>query len=137
MRIRLAHEGGGTGAVLAVVLAFVAGCGGAPVPVLGAGPFEDADAALLDDALTAARTAGYRPTAIEREHGRFEVVARSDGRGATRFVVQCFADGWISIVARGPRVREEADGRFSMPSAVRTEYTALAEEIDRTVTVLR
>ena len=116
--------------------ASIGGCGGVPAPPLGAGPIDRVEGGIFEETLIAVRTAGYRPIDIEAESGRFVVIARSDSQGATRFVVQCFRDGWISVVPSGPGVTE-AGGRYSMPRAIRTEYARLAEEIDQAMTVGR
>ena len=52
-------------------VAFAPGCGAVPAPVLGTGRVTAGDATILDDALSAARTAGYRPVDVTPESGRF------------------------------------------------------------------
>lgn len=120
---------------LAAALAVAPACV-STVPILGAGPGRPGDPWLFDDAVRGANAAGYHDVASDPEHGRFEVVARADRTGATRFVVQCFSDGWISIVVTGPRVHREGDHLVLHPR-VRAEYTAFAEELGEALTVSR
>lgn len=103
-------------------------------PLLGAGPARAGDVRLLDDALTAARVAGYRPIEIDPEHGRFVVIAHSDQSGRTRFGIQCFQDGFLSVVPRGPTIDPEGR-RFRMPAGLREEYAALAQDLDHVTRV--
>jgi hypothetical protein len=120
---------------IVVLVLGAAGCNVVPSHVLGAGPVSPGDPRLLDDVILAVRGAGYRPLELEPESGRFELVAQSDRRGETRFVVQCFSDGWVSILPVGPGVTE-SDGHLSMPRALRNEYGALAEAIDEGLVVM-
>lgn len=121
--------------LLLVLAALFSGCRTARAPILGSGPLGTVDGTLFEDVIFAAESAGYRPIELEPAAGRFAVVARSDGRGGTRFVVQCFADGWVSITPTGPGIEMLDDGRLEMPTRVRDEYAALAEEVDRSITV--
>jgi hypothetical protein len=109
----------------AVALLLAGGCA-VPVTILGAGPLAADDPMILDYALLAVRNEGYRPIELDPNAGRFEVESRS---GRARFVVQCFADGWISIVPVGPGIDREGD-RFSMSRSLRDEYGHLAAAID-------
>lgn len=118
---------------LATALATVCACT-VSAPILGAGPARPGDTWLFEDALRGARAAGYHPVAADAEAGSFELVARGDRSGATHFVVQCFSDGWVSIVVAGPGV-ERAGERFRMSPALRDEYAHLAQEIDGAVPV--
>lgn len=103
-------------------------------PILGAGPARPGDPMAFDDALRGARAAGYHAVDEEPEAGRFSIVSRTDRSGATRFVVQCYSDGWISIVVVGPRVQRVGD-RLVMHPRLRAEYAALAEEVAGAITL--
>lgn len=110
-------------AALVVVLATPACATTRRVPLLGAGPYVTRDGLVLERVLVAAQEAGYLPRAIDEAQGRFEVIAHSDMRGQTRFVVQCTSDGWIVVLPDGPRVERHA--RHSVvPGHLAHEYEA-------------
>ena len=108
-----------------VALILVAGCT-ASSPILGAGPARPGDPWLFDDAIRGARAAGYHPISSDPAAGTFELTARFDR--SARFLVRCFADGWVSIHVEGPRVERSGD-RLVMDRRLRGEYVRLAEEI--------
>lgn len=111
-----------TASMLALVLA---GCT-VPVAMLGSGPLTAGDPMILDYALQAARAEGYRPVELDPSGGRFEVAARNEH---AHFAVQCFADGWVSVIPSGPTVERDGSG-FSMSRRLRDEYGHFAEAID-------
>jgi hypothetical protein len=109
-------------------------CGAVTTQVLAAGPGTAGDPHLLDDAIRGAHMAGYQAMRIDAERGRFEVVARSDRSGLTRFTIQCFREGWVTIVpSDGPVTRVE--GAIRVPARLRDEHGRLAAEIQRMIEV--
>jgi hypothetical protein len=126
------------GACFGVCL-FVAmmGCGNGPVraPRVGFRSLRSADPILFDQAMLAATVAGHVPTQIDAQHGRFVVLATSDPHHEIRFVVQCHADGWITLTPIGAGIVLEA-GRYALPHLVRDEYASFALSMESTLVVV-
>ncbi len=121
--------------LLALCLAVLPACANvATVPVLGAGPGRAGDPSILDDAIRGAQQAGYQPLRIDADRGRFVLISRADRSGLTRFEVQCFAEGWISIVPTDGTVERDEE-HIRAPAGVRAEYLRLAAEISRVIAV--
>jgi len=121
--------------VAASVLA--SGCAGArTVPVLGGGPGRPGDPEILRDAVRAVQVLGYQPHALDAPHGTFYVLARSDRTGLTRFTVQCFSDGYVSVVPEGGAVRRVGEQMQLVPRLY-DEYVRLAASIGSGIEVRR
>jgi len=121
---------------LATTLA-LAGCAGTvTVPILGGGPGTPGDPRVLDDALRGVQSAGYQPLRVDEAAGRFIVLARSDRNGLTRFLVQCFREGYVSIEAEGPGVSRD-EGHLRLPAAVAQEYRRIALAVSTGIGVRR
>jgi hypothetical protein len=126
-------------AVLLVIAAstIAPGCARAHmVPILGGGPGRPGDPEILRDAVRALQVLGYQPQALDATHGTFHVIARSDRSGLTRFVVQCFSDGYVSIVPEGGSVRRVGEETQLLPR-VHDEYLRLAASIGSGIEVRR
>ncbi len=122
---------------LLFVSSLLAGCGGGPVlvPRLGLGPFRPGDSGIYDQAVSAAAAAGHFPTQTDPARGRFVLLATSDPMREIRFVVQCYADGWITVSPDGPRI-EAVGSSFRVPREVRAEYAQLVLGLERGVVVV-
>jgi hypothetical protein len=128
-----------TFATLFVIVAsvFAPGCAGArTVPVLGGGPGRPGDPEILRDAVRAVQVLGYQPHGLDMPHGTFYLLARSDRTGLTRFTVQCFSDGYVSIVPEGGSVRRVGDEMQLVPR-LHDEYLRLAAAIGAGIEVRR
>lgn len=113
------------------------GCGGArAVPVLGGGPGRPGDPEILRDAVRAVQVLGYQPHGLDAAHGTFYVLARSDRTGLTRFTVQCFSDGYVSVVPEGGAVRRSGEELVLVPR-LHDEYLRLAASIGSGIEVRR
>lgn len=113
----------------------IAGCGGSRrVAALGIGPFETGDGLSFDRVLAAVQSAGYLPRELDPVRGRFEVVARNDLRGTTRFAVQCTSDGWIVVLPEGELVAREG-ARWVLPPRLAAEYEDLITALESEVSV--
>ncbi len=126
----LFSRGVGLGSVVRTVLALsLAGCASAvPISILGGGPGRPGDPRIFDDAVRGAQSAGYQPQQLDPEAGRFSLLARTDRTGRTRFVVQCFADGYVSVVPEGSRVTHQGE-ELALPPRVRDEYARVTASI--------
>lgn len=122
--------------VLASCAALSACAGPRLVPVLGGGPGRPGDPHILGDAAGAVQVLGYQPRALDAEHGSFYVTARSDRSGLTRFTVQCFSDGFVSILPSGGAVTREGDA-LRLPPRIHQEYLRLAASIAASIEVRR
>jgi hypothetical protein len=122
---------------LVVSLLLAVGCGGGPVrvPQLGLGPFQPGDGSVFEETMRAAIATGHMPTQADPVHGRFVLLATSDPFRETRFVVQCYADGWVTVSPSGRRV-EVTGTSFRVPHEVRAEYAQLVIGLERGVTVV-
>ena len=110
-------------------------CAGArAVHVLGGGPGRPGDPEILRDAVRAVQVLGYQPHSLDAVHGTFYVLARTDRTGLTRFTVQCFSDGYVSIVPEGGTVRRQSEELVLMPR-LREEYIRLAASIGTSIEV--
>lgn len=117
-------------AMLLLLLGLLLGAGCVSrVPRLAAGPFEANDPRLFSMAVAVARAHGYNPTLVDGAAGTFEVEARNDRTGETRFVVRCLRDGWIAVTPTGPRFTESEEG-FSARRRLGEEYVRLVDWLD-------
>lgn len=92
-------------------------------------PSMAADAALFEALTTAARGRGYEILIADASRGSFTVSAQyaRHGRRAVEtytFEVQCYREGWVTVVPTGPRVRRDGD-HIHLPSELRREYRDL------------
>jgi hypothetical protein len=117
------------GIVALACLCALTACGGPPpVPILGGGPGTPGDPEILRDAIRSVQTLGYQPRGIDAPHGTFYVVSRTDRTGATRFTVQCFREGWVSVVAEGGTI-ERIGSEIRLTRRMRDEYGRVASAI--------
>jgi hypothetical protein len=79
---------------------------------------------------------GYQPHGLDAPHGTFYVLARSDRTGLTRFTVQCFSDGYVSLVPEGGSVRRVGEEVHLLPR-LHDEYVRLAASIGSGIEVRR
>lgn len=115
----------------------LAGCAGSiTTPVLGGGPGASGDPRVLDDAMHGVQAVGYQPLRVDPAAGRFVVLAQSDRNGLTQFAVQCFREGFVSIVPDGPGITQEGE-RFRMPGPIAQEYRRLAFAVSAAIEVRR
>lgn len=111
---------------LSLLVLMLDACGSSSLaPVLGAGPARPGDPELFRDAVRALSSLGYSPHDLDAPHGTFVVIARSDRTGHTRFTVQCFADGYVSIAPDGGRTTREGE-QFRLGRRTHEEYLRLA-----------
>jgi hypothetical protein len=120
--------------LLAAVGLALAGCGGVASAPLAAGPGRPGDPRVLDDAIRGAQLAGYPALRIDAQHGRFEVVARADRSGLTRFTVQCWREGWVTVVPTEGAITHRGHEVIVSPR-VRDEQRRLAAELSRVIEV--
>lgn len=124
-----------TGLVLLVLT--LSACGGSRLdPVLGAGPGRPGDPEIFHDAVRALSTLGYQPHGLDAPHGTFYVIARSDRTGRTRFTVQCFADGYVSLVPEGGHVERDGE-QLRLGRHTHEEYLRLAAALGTGIEVRR
>jgi hypothetical protein len=125
------------GAALVLVGALIAGCGGrsARVPQLGLGPFRPGDGRVFEQTMRAAIATGHLPSQSDPVHGRFVLLASSDPFREIRFVVQCYADGWITVSPQGRRVQVIGE-TYRVPREIRAEYEQLVMGLERGVSVV-
>lgn len=85
--------------------------------------------------MRAAIATGHIPTQSDPVHGRFVLLATSDPFREMRFVVQCYADGWVTVSPEGRGVTTIGT-TYSVPPAVRAEYAELLTGLERGVAVV-
>ncbi len=125
---------GGIVFAIALSLASSACASHAPLPILGGGPGREADPQVFDDAIRSAQSLAYQPLQLDPEHGRFVVLARGDRSGTTHFRVQCFREGFVSVVPEGPTIDRVGDA-VRIEGHLRDEYLRFATAIANGVTV--
>ena len=106
----------------------------ARVPTLGIGPYAAAPPAIFHDAVRGAGLVGYQPSDLDEVHGRFQLLARADRTGHTRFAVQCTSDGWIVVRPEGGGVGHTPDG-YVLRNAVAAEYARLVVNLETVMPV--
>ncbi|MBX7191501.1 MAG: hypothetical protein K1X94_05565 [Sandaracinaceae bacterium] len=119
---------------LGILVVFLVACGAQRTPILGGGPGRAGDPEIFDDALRGVRTLSYQPTQLRPEQGSFVVIARSDRSGATQFRVQCFREGYVSVVPEGPAV-ERVGEDLHLSGRLREEYLRVATAVSNAIEV--
>src|SRR5688572_11254393 len=120
--------------LLAAVL--IGACGRlSSVPPLSVGPVQPAPE-TFQQLVTFVQARGYTPLEADPATGTLRVQANtSSRRGAYMFTLQCYREGWVSIIPNGPNVRRDGDV-WLLPGSLREEYvdlgTALAQAMPRT-----
>jgi hypothetical protein len=120
-----------------LVLATLVLTGCAPlsrVPALSMGRVETS-AETFERLKTLVQARGYLPTQANAARGTIHFASSYSRPGIHyTFTVQCYREGWCSVIPHGPRVRRDRDG-WLMPGPLRREYVdlsiALADALTR------